>query len=188
MRIISLNVNGVNAAKKKGLLEFMTAEDADIYCLQEVKANETTIDPALVDIAGYAAFPYYSQKKGHHGTACYSKIPTVSVVTGIGDQEADKEGRVITLEFEAFYLVNAYVPNAGRGLPRLEYKLKFNDLFLEYCEGLRKQKNLVVCGDLNVAHQEIDIANPKRNETNAGFTPEERASFTQFLATGYLDT
>jgi exodeoxyribonuclease-3 len=110
------------------------------------------------------------------------------VTCGIGEQEADEEGRVITLELDAFFLVNAYVPNAGRGLPRLEYKLKFNGEFLAYCESLRQQKHVIICGDLNVAHTELDIANPKRNVQNAGFTPEERASFTDFLAAGYIDT
>ncbi|HME54214.1 MAG TPA: exodeoxyribonuclease III [Candidatus Lokiarchaeia archaeon] len=188
MRITSLNVNGINAAKKNGLLEFIAAENADILCLQEVKANEATINPDLLAINDYTAFMFYSKKKGHHGTACYSRITPIRVNNGIDDPEVDEEGRVITMEFDSFYLVNAYVPNAGRGLPRLEYKLKFNVIFLNYCEKLRAQKNLIVCGDLNVAHEEIDIANPKHNERNAGFTIEERESFSAFLAAGYIDT
>ncbi len=188
MKVISLNVNGINAAKKHGLLEFMAKENTDIFCFQEVKANADTIDQSLLAIEGYTTYPFYSQKKGHHGTACYAKIKPISVVNGIGEREADEEGRVITLEFPYFYLINAYIPNAGRGLPRLDYKLKFNEIFLKYCEGLRKQKNLVICGDLNVAHKEIDIANPKHNEKTAGFTVEERNSFTKFLAAGYIDT
>jgi exodeoxyribonuclease-3 len=190
MKIISFNVNGINAAKKNGLLDFIEAEgaDADILCLQEVKASEATIDPSLLEIAGYTFHPFYSQKKGHHGTACYTKVPPLNMANGIGEREADEEGRVITMEFDTFFLVNAYVPNAGRGLPRLDYKLKFNDLFLAYCEQLRQQKHVVICGDLNVAHTELDIANPKRNEMNAGFTAEERASFTKLLAAGYIDT
>ena len=188
MKITSLNVNGINAAKKNGLLEFIAAEKADILCFQEVKANETTINSDLLNLDEYTAFMYYSQKKGHHGTACYSKIAPIRVINGIDEHDADEEGRVISIEFESFFLVNAYVPNAGRGLPRLDYKLKFNDIFLNYCEKLRAQKNLIICGDLNVAHKEIDIANPKRNEMNAGFTPEERQSFSGFLAAGYIDT
>ncbi len=181
-------MNGINAAKKNGLLEFMTSENADVFCFQEVKASNTTINPALLNVKGYTFFPYYSQKKGHHGTACYAKIDPIAVKQGIGDPEADSEGRVLTLEFKTFYLVNAYVPNAGRGLPRLNFKLGFNDKFLEYCQELRKRKHVVLSGDLNVAHEDRDIANPKRNITNAGFTPEERASFTTFLAAGYIDT
>lgn len=188
MKIISFNVNGINAAKKKGLLKFMGEENADIFCFQEIKANDITIDPSLLDVKGYRFYPFYSQRKGHHGTACYAKIEPVSVTNGIGDPESDTEGRVITLEFEKFYLINAYVPNAGRGLPRLDYKLQFNGKFLTYCQELRKRKPLVLCGDLNVAHQERDIANPKQNVKNAGFTPEERDSFTTFLAAGYIDT
>jgi exodeoxyribonuclease-3 len=188
MRIISFNVNGINAAKKNGLLEFMQAEKADIYCFQEVKANEDTIDPSLLEIECYSFYPFYSKKKGHHGTACYSKIEPLAVVNGIEKEEVDEEGRVITMEFPSFYLVNAYVPNAGRGLPRLDYKLAFNETFLKYCEGLRQSKNLILCGDLNVAHKEIDIKNPKQNVKNAGFTPEERESFSKFLDAGYLDT
>jgi exodeoxyribonuclease-3 len=188
MRLISLNVNGINAAKRNGLLEFITNEQADIYCLQEVKANQETIDPELLMLKGYFCFPFYSKKKGHHGTLCYSKIKPVNVIYGINHAEADEDGRVITLEFSTFFLVNVYVPNAGRGLPRLNYKLEFNNLFLEYCERLRKQKNVIICGDLNVAHQEIDIRNPKQNVKNAGFTPEERESFSKFLNAGFLDT
>ncbi len=188
MKIISLNVNGINAAKKNGLLDFMAKEDADIFCFQEVKANNDTIDPTLLTIEGYVAYPFFSQKKGHHGTACYAKIRPITEVNGIGEREADEEGRVITLEFPNFYLINAYIPNAGRGLPRLDYKLKFNEVFLKYCEGLRKQKDLVICGDLNVAHKEIDIANPKQKLKTAGFTVEERESFTKLLTTGYIDT
>jgi exodeoxyribonuclease-3 len=188
MKIISLNVNGINAAKKRGLLEFMTEENADIFCFQEIKANDITIDPTLLNVTGYRFYPCYSQIKGHHGIACYSKIEPASIINGIGDPEVDAEGRVLTLEFETFYLVNAYVPNAGRGLPRLDFKLNFNGKFLTYCQELRKRRNLVLCGDLNVAHQERDIANPKQNIKNAGFTPEERDSFTTFLAAGYIDT
>jgi exodeoxyribonuclease III len=188
MKIISLNVNGINAAKKRGLGEFMAEENADIFCFQEIKANDITIDPSLLNITGYRFYPCYSQIKGHHGIACYSKIEPTSIINGIGDPEVDAEGRVLTLEFETFYLVNAYVPNAGRGLPRLDFKLKFNGKFQIYCQELRKRKNLVLCGDLNVAHQERDIANPKQNIKNAGFTPEERDSFTTFLAAGYIDT
>ncbi len=188
MKIISFNVNGINAAKKHGLVEFMAKENADVFCLQEVKANADTIDPDLLAIKGYAVYPFFSQKKGHHGTACYAKTKPLAIRNGIGEREADEEGRVITLEFPKFYLINAYLPNAGRGLPRLGYKLEFNEVFLKYCEGLRKQKNLVICGDLNVAHQEIDIANPKNNLRTAGFTVEERESFTKFLAAGYVDT
>ncbi len=188
MKIISFNVNGINAAKKHGLVEFIAGEDADAYCLQEVKANNDTIDPDLLTIQGYVAFPFFSQKKGHHGTACYSKIKPISVVNGIGEREADQEGRVITLEFPKFYIINVYIPNAGRGLPRLDYKLKFNEIFVKYCEGLRKQKNLVICGDFNVAHKEIDIKNPKQNVNTAGFTEQERESFTKFLSAGYIDT
>jgi exodeoxyribonuclease-3 len=188
IKIISFNVNGINAAKKNGLLEFMAEENADIYCFQEVKANQDTINPDLLNLEGYIAYPYYSQKKGHHGTICYSKIEPIDVKNGIGHTEADEEGRVITMEFPLFYLVNAYVPNASRGLPNLPYKLEFNEKFADYLENLRKSKNIILCGDLNVSHKEIDIANPKQNIKNAGFTPEERESFTKFLALGYLDT
>lgn len=188
MKIISWNVNGINACIKHGLIEFIKNENADIYCLQEIKTNKENMDPTLFNIPNYIPILFESKHKGHHGTMCYVKQQPINIIYGIKEEEADSDGRVITLEYPNVYVVNAYYPNAGRGLPRLDYKLKFNEIILRFFEDLRKKKGLIIAGDLNVAHTELDIANPKQNIRNAGFTKEERESFTNFLNAGYIDT
>lgn len=184
MKIISWNVNGINAAIKKGLFEFMKKEDADIYCFQEIK-----ISPKKTPlIPGYESFWNPSKRNGYSGTAIFSKIKPLSVKKGIDVDEFDKEGRVITLEFKNFFLVNAYFPHSSRDLSRFDFKLNFNKNFLRFCEKLGKQKSIIIASDFNVAHKEIDLANPKQNEKNAGYTIEERNWFDGFLKKGYIDT
>ena len=188
MKLVSWNVNGINSAVKKGLLKFMAEEAADMYCFQEVKVSPEKIDAAARGIPGYTPYFLHSQRKGYSGVLTYSKLKPISVTEGIGNSEMDSEGRVLTLEFEKYFLVNAYFPNSNHELSRLGFKLEFNSEFLKFCEKLRKKKPLVICGDFNVAHTELDIKNAKENEHNAGFTVEERNWFTSFLSAGYIDT
>lgn len=185
MKIISWNVAGLRACLKKGLEDFFYKENADIFCIQESKLTEeqNTFHPA-----GYMEYLYPAEKKGYSGTLVYSKIKPISVKYGIDDEEYDNEGRAITLEFENFYLVNVYVPNVKRDLSRMESRMRFQDLFKKYLKGLTKKKNVVVCGDFNVAHEEIDIKNVKSNIGNAGFTYEERNKMTELLNSGFIDT
>lgn len=189
-KIISWNVNGLRAALRKGLLDFIRKEKADVYCFQEVKLSSRDLDSLLpfLPVKGYETFYHIGKKNGYSGVAISSKIKPVSVIEGIGKKEFDDEGRVLTLEFEKFFLVNAYFPNSRRELARLDFKLKFNKLFSSFCKKLEKKKPVVITGDFNVAHQEIDIKNPKQNEKNAGFTIEERNWFEKFLDKGYVDT
>ncbi|OIO34570.1 MAG: exodeoxyribonuclease III [Candidatus Omnitrophica bacterium CG1_02_40_15] len=188
MNLISWNVNGINACARKGLLGFIKKEDADVYCFQELKSYEGNVDKSLLNIGGYNAFWLFAEKKGYSGVAACSRIKPLSVTKGIGDKEIDKEGRVLTLEFKNFFLINAYFPHSGRSLERLGFKLHFNRLFLEFCQRLRKKKPILIASDFNVAHKEIDLANPRQNEKNAGFTIEEREWFTEFLKQGYIDS
>ncbi|MGC8505115.1 MAG: exodeoxyribonuclease III [Thermoplasmata archaeon] len=185
--ITSWNVNGIRAALKNGLLETLKKIDADIVCLQEVKADESTL-PEEIRNLGYSMFINPAEKKGYSGTLTLSRSAPLSVVKGMGSKKFDSEGRVLALEFQNFWVINAYFPNSQRGLTRLDYKLEYNRNFEKWAENLRKTKPLVICGDLNVAHDEIDIARPKENEMNAGFTVQERNWMTEFLSRGYLDT
>ncbi len=186
MKIVSWNVNGLRALLQKDGLARLEAEDADIVCLQETKASGDQVEGAL------ASYPHQfwsaAEQKGYSGTAVLSRIGPLSVRMGMGAREHDAEGRLISLELPDFWLVNVYTPNSGRGLVRLSYRLQWDKAFLRYLRRLEKVKPVVFCGDLNVAHEEIDIANPKGNRRNAGFTDEERESFSAILAAGYADT
>ncbi len=186
MKLISWNVNGLRACVQKGFLDFFREAGADFFCVQETKLQEGQISLELPK--GYEGYWNYAQKKGYSGTAIFTKHKPLSVTNGIGIQEHDQEGRVITLEYESFYLVTCYTPNSQSELARLPYRMEWEDALLCYLDGLRGRKPVVFCGDLNVAHQEIDLKNPKTNRRNAGFTDEERAKFTEFLAHGYVDT
>ena len=185
MKIISWNVAGLRACLKKGFDEFFYTADADIYCLQEVKALEEQID---FEPDGYHLYINPAEKKGYSGTLIWTCYEPLSVTYGLGIPEHDHEGRVITLEFEEFYLVNQYVPNAKDDLSRLDYRMTWEDALRNYLKELEKKKPVVMCGDLNVAHQEIDIKNAKPNMGHAGFTNEERAKFTELLNSGFIDT
>ena len=185
MKIISWNVAGLRACLNKGFDKFFDEEKADIYCLQETKVLE---EQNPFHPYGYHEYLYPAEKKGYSGVMIYSKIKPLSVVYGINDSEYDSEGRTITLEFDDFYLVNCYVPNSKRELLRLDSRMRFEDVMREYLNSLKKKKNVIYCGDLNVAHEEIDIKNPKANRRNAGFTDEERNKMTELLDSGFIDT
>jgi exodeoxyribonuclease-3 len=186
INLVSWNVNGIRAILKKNFMEFVNKEQPDILCLQETKAHPDQVDIALHDYL----YHYWNaaEKKGYSGTAIFSKIKPISVNKGMGIEEHDKEGRIITLEFENFYLINVYTPNAKHELLRLDYRQKWDADFLKFMKKLEQKKPVVVCGDLNVAHQEIDLKNPKTNRRNPGFTDEERQGMTNFLENGYVDT
>ena len=185
MKIISWNVAGLRACFKKGLADFCINEGADIYCFQESKVIEPE-NPFHMD--GYKEYLYPAQRKGYSGTLIYTKIEPITVKYGIDDEEYDNEGRTITLEFDDFYLVNCYVPNSKDGLLRLDSRMRFEDIIREYLTNLSKIKNVIYTGDLNVAHEEIDIKNPKTNRHHAGFTDEERNKMTDLLNAGFVDT
>ena len=185
MKIISWNVAGIRACLKKGLEEFFCDTHCDIFCMQEVKANEEQFD---FRPEGYHMYLYPAKRKGYSGTLIYTRVEPISVRYGIGDREYDDEGRNITLEFKDFYLVNCYVPNVKRDLSRMESRMRYEDLFLAYIKKLEEDKPVVFCGDMNVAHQEIDIRNAKSNIGNAGFTYEERCKFSDLLDHGFIDT
>ena len=184
-KLISWNVNGLRACMGKGFDEIFKSLDADVFCLQEIKLKEGQID-YLPD--GYNAYWNYAEKAGYSGTALFSKEKPLSVSYGIGIEKHDTEGRVITAEFEKFYVVTCYTPNAQDGLKRLDYRMEWEDDFREYLKGLEKNKPVILCGDLNVAHNEIDLKNPKTNRKNAGFSDEERAKMTELLGNGFVDT
>ena len=184
MRLISWNVNGFRACLQKGFAEFFTQVDADIFCLQETKMQEGQAD---FNPEGYFAYYNSAIKKGYSGTAVFNKQQPLQVTLGINDQYND-EGRVLTLEYPEFYLVNCYVPNSQTELARLEYRLQFEDTMRNYLSDLNKRKPVIYCGDLNVAHQEIDLKNPKTNTKSAGFTLEEREKFSQLLTAGFTDS
>ena len=185
MKLISWNVNGLRACLGKGFLDFFNAENADVFCLQETKMQPGQAD---LDLPGYEQYWNSAVRKGYSGTAVFTRIPPLSTAYGIGLPEQDSEGRAITLEFEDFYLVTVYTPNAQRELTRLPYRMAWEDAFLAYLKGLEKDKPVVFCGDLNVAHEEIDLKNPKSNQQNAGFTREERDKMTALLDAGFIDT
>ena len=184
-KLISWNVNGLRACLGKNFMEFFDYVDADIFCLQETKIQEGQVD---WNKEGYYAYWNYAEKKGYSGTAIFSKEKPLNVTYGIGIEEHDKEGRVITLEFDNYYMVTVYTPNSQNGLARLEYRMKWEDDFRNYLLNLKKSKPVIVTGDMNVAHKEIDLKNPKTNRQNAGFTDEERQKMTELLEVGFIDT
>ena len=185
MKLISWNVNGLRACMGKGFLDFLKASDADIVCLQETKMQREQAD---FIIGGYKEYWNSAEKKGYSGTAVFTKKPPLSVSYGIGIPEHDTEGRVITAEFPDFFLVNVYTPNSQQELARLPYRMQWEDAFRDYLKTLDQKKPLIVCGDMNVAHEEIDLKNPKTNRKNAGFTDEERQKMTELLSSGFIDT
>ena len=185
MKFISWNVNGLRACVGKNFIEYFKEADADIFCLQETKMQEGQL---ALDTPGYHQYWNYAEKKGYSGTAIFTKKEPLSVSYGIGVEEHDHEGRVITLEYGDFYFITVYVPNSQDGLKRLDYRMKWEDDFLAYIKKLDKKKPVIYCGDLNVAHEEIDLKNPKTNHMNAGFTDEERAKFGAVLNAGFIDT
>lgn len=185
LKLISWNVNGLRAQVRKGFLEKLEALDPDILCLQEIKLSEGQLE---LDLEHYEEYYNYAERKGYSGTAIFTKKKPLSVTYGIGIPEHDQEGRVITMAFESFILVTCYTPNSKRGLERLDYRQVWEDAFLAYLKKLEEDKPVVVCGDLNVAHNDIDLANPASNHKNAGFTDEERAKFNQLLDNGFIDT
>ncbi len=184
-KFISWNVNGLRACKDKGFLDFFNEIDADAFCLQETKLQEGQIE---LDLPGYRQYWNYAEKKGYSGTAIFVKEEPLNATFGIGIEEHDHEGRVITLEYPNYFLITVYVPNSKEDLSRLEYRMKWEDDFLAYVKKLEKSKPVIYCGDLNVAHKEIDLKNPKTNHHNAGFTDEERAKFDNVLNNGLTDT
>jgi exodeoxyribonuclease-3 len=186
--MISWNVNGLRAIEKKNFIESVGELDADLIALQEIKATPDQLPETLRNINGYRSYFFPAEKKGYAGVAVYSKAEPHRVIYGMNNAMHDGEGRVLTLEFADFFFVNAYFPNAQHGLARLAYKLQFNSDLLAFVDTLARQKTVVLCGDFNVAHREIDLANPKQNEHNAGFTREERQWMDTFLAAGYIDT
>ncbi len=185
MKLVSWNVNGLRAVMKKGFEDFFSSIDADIFCLQETKMQEGQLD---LDFKDYYIYFNSAQKKGYSGTAVFTKIKPINVTYGIGIEDHDKEGRVITLEYENFILVNIYTPNSKKELERLDYRMQWEDEIVKYLKRLNEEKPVIMCGDLNVAHQEIDIKNPKQNRKSAGFTDEERGKMTTLLSNGFIDT
>ncbi len=185
MKLISWNVNGLRACVGKGFPDYFEKENADIFCMQETKLQEGQIE---LELPGYFQYFNSAEKKGYSGTAVFTKKEPLQVIKGIGIEEHDKEGRVLTLEYEDFYLVTVYTPNSQRELTRLSYRMQWEHDFLAYLKGLEEKKPVIFCGDLNVAHQEIDLKNPSTNHKNAGFTDEERRKFTELLEAGFIDT
>lgn len=187
-RLLSWNVNGLRAVHKKGFMDFVGAIRPDILCLQEIKANEDQLPEELREFDDYQAFFHSAEKKGYSGTAIYTRVRPKNVQYGMGIDYHDNEGRLITMEFEDFYLVNVYVPNARHELVRLPYRQQWDRDFLDYLKSLEQHKPVIFCGDLNVAHQEIDLANPEQNRRNPGFTDEEREGVSNMLSAGFVDT
>ena len=185
MKLISWNVNGLRAVVGKGFVDIFNGLDADVFCLQETKLSAGQIE---LDLPGYEQYWNYAEKKGYSGTAVFTRVKPLSVTYGLGIEEHDHEGRVITVEYNEFYLVNVYTPNSKDGLARLPYRMEWEDDFRAYLKGLEKNKPVVLCGDLNVAHEEIDLKNPKTNRKNAGFSDEERGKMTELLNAGFIDT
>ncbi len=185
MKLISWNVNGIRACLNKDFMRFFQKEDADIFCIQETKVSQNQIE---MDLPGYHQYWNYAEKKGYSGTAIYTKEKPLSHTYGMGIDEHDNEGRIISLEFEKFYMVTVYTPNSQRGLTRLDYRMKWEEDFLKYLKSIEEKKPVIFCGDLNVAHTEIDLKNPKSNRKNAGFTDEERNKFSTIISEGFIDT
>ena len=186
MKLISWNVNGLRACVQKGFLDIFRELDADFFCVQETKLQQGQISLDLPD--GYYSYWNYAEKKGYSGTAVFTRHKPQKAIYGIGKEQHDKEGRVTTLEYDAYYLVTCYTPNSQNELARLSYRMGWEDAFLAYLDGLKAKKPVIICGDLNVAHQEIDLKNPKTNRKSAGFTDEEREKFSTVLSHGYIDT
>ena len=184
LKMLSWNVNGLRAVLKKNFIEFVETEKPDVLCLQETKMSDGYESP----VGGYHMYHLNAQRKGYSGTALFTKEEPKSVNFGVGIEEHDQEGRVITAEFDDYYLVNVYTPNSQRGLPRLDYRQQWDKDFLVFLKNLEKTKPVILCGDLNVAHKEIDLKNPKTNRRNAGFTDEERQGFTNYIEAGFIDT
>jgi exodeoxyribonuclease-3 len=185
MKLVSWNVNGLRAVVKKGFDQIFADFDADIFCLQETKLSEGQID---LNFAGYESYWNYAEKKGYSGTAIFTRHKPISVTTGIGIEQHDKEGRVVTLEFDNFYMVDVYTPNAQQELARLDYRMQWESDFMAYLCALDAKKPVIVCGDMNVAHNEIDLKNPATNHKNPGFSDEERSAFSRLLDAGFVDT
>jgi len=185
LKLISWNVNGIRAAIKKDFMGFFQEVNADIFCLQETKLQEGQLD---LQLEGYHQYWNYAEKKGYSGTAVFTKVEPISVKYGIGIEEHDREGRVITLEYEDFFFLTIYAPNSQRGLARLDYRMEWEDALLTYFKELEASKPIIFCGDLNVAHKEIDIKNPAANKKSAGFTDEERSKFDNIVENGFIDT
>ena len=185
MELVSWNVNGIRAALKKGFMDFFTEINADVFCLQETKLQEGQLE---LELEGYHQYWNYAEKKGYSGTAIFTREEPISIRHGIGMEEHDKEGRVITLEYEDFFLLTIYAPNSQRGLARLDYRMTWEEAMLNYFKELEALKPIIFCGDLNVAHKEIDLKNPASNKRTAGFTDEERAKFSALIENGYIDT
>lgn len=185
MKLVSWNVNGIRACVKKGFLDYFHEVDADIFCIQESKLQEGQIH---LELDGYHQYWNYAERKGYSGTAVFTKKEPLAVKYGVGDKDHEEEGRIITLEYEDFYLVNVYTPNSKRDLSRLDYRQQWEDDIREYLMYLNFKKPVIFCGDLNVAHEEIDLKNPKSNLNNSGFTPEERGKMTRLLESGFIDT
>ena len=185
MRFISWNVNGLRACLQKGFMDFFKAQETDFFCLQETKLSEGQLE---LELPGYHQYWNYAQKKGYSGTAIFAKNAPMGVQYGIGVEELDTEGRVITLEYADFYLVTCYTPNAQRELARIDHRMRWEDAFLDYLKDLDSRKPVILCGDLNVAHKEIDLKNPASNRGNAGFSDQERACFSRLLENGFTDT
>ena len=184
-KLISWNVNGIRACAGKGFLDFFRQADADVFCLQETKLQAGQLE---LDLPGYYQYWNYAEKKGYSGTALFTRQEPLSVTYGIGIPDHDREGRVITAEFPDYYVVTCYTPNSQNELARLDYRMEWEDAWLGYLKGLEERKPVIFCGDLNVAHQEIDLKNPKTNRKNAGFTDQERQKFTRLLEAGFVDT
>ena len=185
VKLVSWNVNGLRAVAEKGFAQIFDELDADCVCLQETKLQKGQID---LEFLGYTSYWNYADKPGYSGTVVYTRKPVLSVSYGLGIDEHDHEGRVVTVEFEDFYLVNVYVPNSQDGLRRLDYRMNWEDAFRGFVKSLESKKPVVVCGDMNVAHEEIDLKNPSTNHFNAGFSDEERSKFTELLGSGFIDT
>ena len=185
MKLVSWNVNGIRACAEKGFVDIFKSLDADFFCIQESKLQEGQIE---LDLPGFYQYWNYAEKKGYSGTAIFTKHKPISVALGIGVEEHDHEGRVVTLEYDNYYVITVYTPNAQDGLKRLEYRMKWEEDFLAYLKKLEENKPVIFCGDLNVAHKEIDLKNPKTNRKNAGFTEEERACMTRLQEAGFIDT
>lgn len=185
MKLISWNVNGIRACVQKGFLDYFNEQSADIFCLQETKCQEGQV---TLDLPGYYQYWNYAEKKGYSGTAIFTKQEPISVRYGMNIPEHDTEGRVITLEFEKFFMITVYTPNAQSELARIDYRMSWEDAFKDYLKTLEQEKPVIVCGDLNVAHEEIDLKNPKTNRNNAGFSDQERGKMTDLLNAGFIDT
>ena len=188
LKFISWNVNGIRALEKKGFIDILTDLDADIIGIQETKAQPDQLSEELKNIPGYTSYWHSAEKKGYSGVAFYTRHTPLAIHEGLGEEEFDSEGRVLTLEFDTYYLINIYFPNSGDKLKRLDFKLRFNDTFQTFAQELGRKKDVILCGDFNVAHKEIDLKNPKNNVKNAGFTPEERAWMDSFIEAGFTDT